>query len=117
MKNITVPTRTVSFEDALRNLASRLTGKPASVLPRTQEGVVQYLADTLPSVDALAEAITKEVLARMAAVEPPTSADGSSGGTRIPRSPQKPTRRPTRPTRSPPRAASVRPKPSNRKDD
>lgn len=76
MKNITVPTRTVSFEDALRNLASRLTGKPASVLPRTQEGVVQYLADTLPSVDAL-----KEVLARMAAVEPPTSADGSSGGT------------------------------------
>lgn len=81
MKNITVPTRTVSFEDALRNLASRLTGKPASVLPRTQEGVVQYLADTLPSVDALAEAITKEVLARMAAVEPPTSADGSSGGT------------------------------------
>ena len=48
MKNITVPTRTVSFEDALRNLASRLTGKPASVLPRTQEGVVQYLADTLP---------------------------------------------------------------------
>lgn len=79
MKNITVPTRTVSFEDALRNLASRLTGKPASVLPRTQEGVVQYLADTLPSVDALAEAITKEVLARMAAVEPPTSADGSSG--------------------------------------
>lgn len=71
MKNITVPTRAVSFEDALRNLASRLTGKPASVLPRTQEGVVQYLADTLPSVDVLAEAITKEVLARMAAVEPP----------------------------------------------
>lgn len=109
MKNITVPTRTVSFEDALRNLASRLTGKPASVLPRTQEGVVQYLADTLPSVDALAEAITKEVLARMAAVEPPTSADGSSGGTD--------TRSPQKPTRSPPRAASVRPKPSNRKDD
>lgn len=75
MKNITVPTRTVSFEDALRNLASRLTGKPTSVLPRTQEGVVQYLADTLPSVDALAEAITKEVLARMADVEPPTSMD------------------------------------------
>ena len=114
MKNITVPTRTVSFEDALRNLASRLTGKPASVLPRTQEGVVQYLADTLPSVDALAEAITKEVLARMAA--PPRRPMGAPG-VRIPRSPQKPTRRPTRPTRSPPRAASVRPKPSNRKDD
>lgn len=81
MKNITVPTRAVSFEDALRNLASRLTGKPASVLPRTQEGVVQYLVDTLPSVDELAEAITKEVLARMAAVEPSTSADEGSGGT------------------------------------
>lgn len=84
MKNITVPTRVVSFEDALRNLASRLTGKPASVLPRTQEGVVQYLADTLPSVDELAEAITKEVLARMAAVEPPTAADEVSEGTDTP---------------------------------
>lgn len=84
MKNITVPTRVVSFEDALRNLASRLTGKPASVLPRTQEGVVQYLADTLPSADELAEAITKEVLARMAAVEPPTPTDEVSGGTDTP---------------------------------
>lgn len=81
MKNITVPTRAVSFEDALRNLASRLTGKPASVLPRTQEGVVQYLAGSLPSVDELAEAITKEVLARMATVEPSTLADEGSWGT------------------------------------
>lgn len=81
MRNITTPAKAVSFEDALRNLAAKLTGKPAASLPRTQEAVVQYIADTLPSVDALAEAITKEVLARMAAVEPPTSADGSSGGT------------------------------------
>lgn len=33
MRNITAP-RTVSFEEALRNLASRLTGVPASTLPR-----------------------------------------------------------------------------------
>lgn len=46
--------RTVSFEDALRNLASRLTGVPVSELPRTQEGVVQYLAETLPPISALA---------------------------------------------------------------
>lgn len=116
MKNITVPTRTVSFEDALRNLASRLTGKPASVLPRTQEGVVQYLADTLPSVDALAEAITKEVLARMAAVEPPTSADGSSGGTDTQEPAETDTEADTADTEAD-TAASVRPKPSNRKDD
>lgn len=44
MRNITAP-RTVSFEEALRNLASRLTGVPASTLPRTQEGVVQFMAE------------------------------------------------------------------------
>ena len=47
MRNITAP-RTVSFEEALRNLASRLTGVPASTLPRTQEGVVQFMAENLP---------------------------------------------------------------------
>ena len=46
MRNITAP-RTVSFEEALRNLASRLTGVPASTLPRTQEGVVQFMAENL----------------------------------------------------------------------
>lgn len=67
MKNITTP-RTVSFEEALRNLASRLTGVPASALPRTQEGVVQFMAENLPpavDVDSLAEAVTNEVLARL----------------------------------------------------
>ena len=67
MRNITNP-RTVSFEEALRNLASRLTGVPASTLPRTQEGVVQFMADNLPSAvdtDSLAEAITAEVIARL----------------------------------------------------
>ena len=67
MRNITTP-RTVSFEEALRNLASRLTGVPASTLPRTQEGVVQFMAENLPpaiDVDGLAEAVTAEVIARL----------------------------------------------------
>lgn len=66
MRNITAP-RTVSFEEALRNLASRLTGVPVSSLPRTQEGIVQFMAENLPTVDVdgLAEAVTKEVLARL----------------------------------------------------
>lgn len=67
MRNITAP-RTVSFEEALRNLASRLTGVPASTLPRTQEGIVQFMAENLPpaiDVDGLAEAVTAEVIARL----------------------------------------------------
>lgn len=40
MRNITTPAKAVSFEDALRNLAAKLTGKPAASLPRTQEAVV-----------------------------------------------------------------------------
>ena len=67
MRNITAP-RTVSFEEVLRNLASRLTGVSASSLPRTQEGVVQFMAENLPpaiDVDGLAEAVTAEVIARL----------------------------------------------------
>ena len=67
MRNITAP-RTVSFEEALRNLASRLTGVPASTLPRTQVGIVQFMAENLPpaiDVDGLAEAVTAEVIARL----------------------------------------------------
>ena len=63
-KNIVKP-RSVSFEDALRNLASRLTGHPAADLPRTQEGVVQFMAENVPSLDEMAEAVTQEVLARL----------------------------------------------------
>lgn len=70
-KNIVKP-RTVSFEEALRNLASRLTGRPAADLPRTQEAIVQYMAENVPvpsaggvNVDALAEAVTQEVMARI----------------------------------------------------
>lgn len=65
MRNITTPTKAVSFEDALRNLAAKLTGTPVASLPRTQESVVQYMAERIPSVDDLAEAVTKEVMARL----------------------------------------------------
>ena len=63
-KNVVTP-KSVSFEDALRNLASRLTGQPAAKLPRTQEGVVQFMAENIPTADELAEAITQEALARL----------------------------------------------------
>ena len=63
-KNVVTP-KSVSFEDALRNLASRLTGQPAVKLPRTQEGVVQFMAENIPTADELAEAITQEILARL----------------------------------------------------
>lgn len=86
MRNITTPTKAVSFEDALRNLAAKLTGKPAASLPRTQEAVVQFMADNISSMkeltDAmarelavrltqeLAEAIVQEVMTRLAPAEP-----------------------------------------------
>ena len=70
-KNIVKP-RTVSFEEALRNLASRLTGRPAADLPRTQEPIEQYMAENVPvpsaggvNVGALGEAVTQEVMARI----------------------------------------------------
>ncbi len=72
MKNVTTP-RTVSFEDALRNLASKLTGTPVAKLPRTQEAVVQYMAENVPSVDEMAEAVTQEVMARLASSTTPAA--------------------------------------------
>ena len=63
-KNVITP-KSVSFEDALRNLASRLTGQPVAKLPRTQEGVVQFMAENIPTAAELAEAITQEALARL----------------------------------------------------
>ena len=65
-KNIVKP-KSVSFEDALRNLASRLTGRPTAELPRTQEGIVQFMAENVPTLDEMAEAVTQEVLARLEA--------------------------------------------------
>jgi hypothetical protein len=67
-KNVVTP-KSVSFEDALRNLASRLTGQPVAKLPRTQEGVVQFMAENVPSLDELAESITMEVFARLVKTE------------------------------------------------
>lgn len=65
MRNITTPTKAVSFEDALRNLAAKLTGKPAASLPRTQEAVVQFIADNISSVKELTEAMAAELAARL----------------------------------------------------
>ena len=70
MKNAVVKPRTVSFEDALRNLASKLTGKATNELPRTQEGIVQFMAENVPSAAEMAEAITLEVLGRLNAETP-----------------------------------------------
>lgn len=64
MDKVTKP-RAVSFEDALRNLAAKLTGKPVKELPRTQEAVVQYMAENVPSVAEMAETITQEVIGRL----------------------------------------------------
>ena len=63
-KNVETP-KSVSFEDARRNLASRWTGQPVAKLPRTQEGVVQFMAENIPTAAELAEAITQEALARL----------------------------------------------------
>lgn len=65
MRNITTPAKAVSFEDALRNLAAKLTGKPAVSLPRTQEAVVQYIADNISSVKELTDALAKELAIRL----------------------------------------------------
>ena len=65
MRNITTPTKAVSFEDALRNLAAKLTGKPAASLPRTQEAVVQFMADNISSVKELTDAMAKELAVRL----------------------------------------------------
>lgn len=79
MKNVTTP-RMVSFEDALRNLASKLTGTPVKELPRTQEAVVQYMAEHVPSVDEMAEAVTQEVIARLAQITPAGETDEEQPG-------------------------------------
>lgn len=80
MKNITPP-RTVSFETALQNLAAKLTGRAAADLPKTQEALVQYMAENVPSVDELAEAVTQEVLALLeaAATDGPNTEGPATG--------------------------------------
>lgn len=68
-KNVVTP-KSVSFEVALRNLASCLTGRSANQLPRTQEGIVQFMAENVPTPDEMAETITQKVLARLEAAAP-----------------------------------------------
>ena len=74
MRNITTPAKAVSFEDALRNLAAKLTGKPAASLPRTQEAVVQYIADNISSVHAPPEALATALALRL----PPALAEATA---------------------------------------
>ena len=77
MQNVVKP-RTVSFEDALRNLAAKLTGHPLSALPITQEVLARLAADASAPEDTLdivdghisekcLEKMTKENLSKLAA--------------------------------------------------
>lgn len=91
MNSIVKPVKAISFEEALRNLASRLTGTPAAELPRTQEALVQYMAEHIPSLDDMAEAVTQEAIARLsetigANMAPTEPQDGTedAGGASIP---------------------------------
>lgn len=111
MRNITTPTKAVSFEDALRNLAAKLTGTPVASLPRTQEGVVQYMAERIPSVDDLAEAVTKEVMARLspaASEEPQEAQEAQDAAPEEQASPEAET--PAEEPQRLPRPANARPK-------
>ncbi len=122
MQKIVRPAKSLSFEDALRNLASRLTGTPVAELPRTQEAIVQYMAEhiTLPEpggvdVNELAEAITQEVMARLVkstgantavtepAREPQNGAEGAGGTSTSPadETPQEPAKTDTEGTAKP----------------
>ena len=78
-KNIVKP-KSVSFEDALRNLAGRLTGRPTAELPRTQEGIVQFMAENVPTLDELAEAVTQKVVARLEAAAEGGEQDAPDSG-------------------------------------
>lgn len=75
-KNVVNP-RSVSFEDALRNLAGRLTGRPAAELPRTQEAIVQFMAENVPTPGELAEAVAQEVIIRLEAGNGPAAEGGA----------------------------------------
>ena len=126
MEKIVKPIKAISFEAALRNLASRLTGTPVAELPRTQEAIVQYMAENVPTpatggvnVDELAEAVTKEVLARitetsganLAATEPPAAAqDGveGAGGTSTPPAAETPQEAPKTPAKAAPKTGGGR---------
>ena len=126
MEKIVKPIKAISFEAALRNLASRLTGTPVAELPRTQEAIVQYMAENVPTpamarlkLDELGEAVTKEVLARitesmganLAVTEPPAAAqDGveGAGGTSTPPAAETPQEAPKTPAKAAPKTGGGR---------
>ena len=133
MEKIVKPIKAISFEAALRNLASRLTGTPVAELPRTQEAIVQYMADNinLPGaptqvvtenitvqgipgldVDKVCVAITQEVMgANLAVTEPPAAAqDGveGAGGTSTPPAAETPQEAPKTPAKAAPKTGGGR---------
>ena len=65
MENTTTPAKAVFVGAALKNRAARLPGNPAASLPRTQEAVVQYIADNIASVKELTDALAKELAIRL----------------------------------------------------
>lgn len=121
MEKIVKPIKALSFEEALRNLASRLTGTPVAELPRTQEAIVQYMAENVPTpatggvnVDELAEAvarITESMGASLAVTEPPAAAqDGveGAGGTSTPPAAETPQEAPQTPAKAAPKTGGGR---------
>ena len=72
MRNITTPAKAVSFEDALRNLAAKLTGKPA--VKELTDALAKELAIRL--TQELAEAIVQEVMDRLAPAGTEAAQDG-----------------------------------------
>ena len=100
MEKIVKPIKAISFEAALRNLASRLTGTPVAELPRTQEAIVQYMAENVESMGA-----------NLAVTEPPAAAqDGveGAGGTSTPPAAETPQEAPKTPAKAAPKTGGGR---------
>lgn len=118
MEKIVKPIKALSFEEALRNLASRLTGTPVAELPRTQEAIVQYMAENI-NLPGGPTQVTKEGLARitesmgasLAVTEPPAAAqDGveGAGGTSTPPAAETPQEAPQTATEAAPKTGGGR---------
>lgn len=75
MQGITTTPRSVSMEDALRNLASVLTGKPVAGMPATLEGVLQFMAENVAPAGAADQGDQTEAVS--AAVAEKLKADDS----------------------------------------
>lgn len=75
MQGITTTPRSVSMEDALRNLARVLTGKPVAGMPATLEGVLQFMAENVAPAGAADQGDQTEAVS--AAVAEKLKADDS----------------------------------------